>query len=550
MKPHFSIVKLVAASTLLTIAGCGGDSDSSNNNSAASTGTLISQASVSNNLNVADLTNTFKKLTPAQKSIPLVGTAKCDINVSRIRFTTKGAKGEAAESTAAVFTPTGSDPACTGKRPVLLHAHGTAVEKNFDMSKVTDTTNEASLRSSMLAAMFAGQGYIVVAPNYIGYGGSSLDYNAYLLAEQQSSEMADGLRAARNALPKITDKLSDSGKLFVTGYSQGGYVALATAMKLQSLNENVAGVVPMSGPYALTAFGDAIFAGNVNAGGTIFGPLMTKAYQKAYGNIYQSTSDIYAGKYANTIENLLPGTLSFEKLYTTGAVPLAMFKSAPTGLEALDNISHDDPRFSYGFSADNYLMKSTYRAAYLNDAKAHPDGLVPTLTSSPFPPKTTAHPFRKALAKNDLRGYLPSMPVMLCGGNQDPTVFYSLNADSMTGIWKGAAAKGYSLKVAKLDVDLTNGKTNTFETIGLDAQMTNTLKPSLQNIQGVFATEVQNIAAAASQPAAANVLQRGGTTAQATAAGQAAAAQAVGAAYHSIVAPYCTAAAREFFGQL
>lgn len=547
-----SLPKLAHSSAIILImSGCGGgDSSDSSSRVKSQKSTLISQTAISQNNTVTDLTAIFKKLTPAQQSIPLVGTAKCDINVSRIRFSTTGAKGEAAESTAAVFTPTGSNPACSGKRPLLLHSHGTAVNKAYDFSQITDDKNEATLRSSMFAAMFAGQGYIVVAPNYIGYGGSSLDYNAYLVGTQQSQEMSDALSAAREALPDMSDKVSDSGKLFLSGYSQGGYVAMATAQKLQNEGESISGVVPMSGPYALTAFGDAIFAGNVNAGGTIFGPLMTKAYQVTYGNIYKKPSDLYAQKYADSIESLLPSDKMFEELYTTGSIPLALFQSAPTGIAALDKISPADPRFRFGFSADNYLMNSAYRAGYLADAQKHPDGLVPTVTAKPFASKTTEHPFRQALAKNDLRTYIPNIPIMLCGGNQDPTVFYGLNADTMTAIWKGYASNGYPLKVAKIDVDITNQKDNTFESFGLANDVSNAMQSSLATLQGVFATEVQTIAATAGQAAATQVIQNGGTQQQATTIAQAAGTQAVAASYHAIVAPYCAAAARDFFNEL
>ena len=44
----------------------------------------------------------------------------------------------------------------------------------------------------------------------------------------------------------------------------------------------------MSGPYALEAFGDAIFFGDVDIGSTEFAPLLTTSYQKAYGNIYST----------------------------------------------------------------------------------------------------------------------------------------------------------------------------------------------------------------------------------------------------------------------
>ena len=86
-----------------------------------------------------------------------------------------------------------------------------------------------------MASVFAAQGYVVIAPNYAGYDTSSLTYHAYLNADQQSKDMIDALVAARNALPiAATPSTTDNGKLFITGYSQGGYVAMATHRALQA----------------------------------------------------------------------------------------------------------------------------------------------------------------------------------------------------------------------------------------------------------------------------------------------------------------------------
>ncbi len=62
----------------------------------------------------------------------------------------------------------------------------------------------------------------------------------------------------------------------------------------------------MSGPYALEAFGDAVFYGQVNIGSTVFTPLLVTSYQKAYGNIYQNLTDIYEPNYAPNMADPLP----------------------------------------------------------------------------------------------------------------------------------------------------------------------------------------------------------------------------------------------------
>ncbi len=75
----------------------------------------------------------------------------------------------------------------------------------------------------------------MVAPNYAGYDSSTLDYHPYLNADQQSKDMIDALTAARTALPHtMTTSTTDGGKLFITGYSQGGHVAMATHRAMQA----------------------------------------------------------------------------------------------------------------------------------------------------------------------------------------------------------------------------------------------------------------------------------------------------------------------------
>src|SRR6266404_6895443 len=93
---------------------------------------------------------------------------------------------------------------------------------------------------------------------------------------------------------------SDGGKLFITGYSQGGYVAMATHKAMQAAQLPVTAAAPMSGPYALEAFGDAIFFGNVDIGSTVFAALFSTSYQKSYGNLYTYAGQVFEPAYANS----------------------------------------------------------------------------------------------------------------------------------------------------------------------------------------------------------------------------------------------------------
>jgi hypothetical protein len=173
-----------------------------------------------------------------------------------------------------------------------------------------------------LAALFASQGYIVVAPNYAGYDTSTLPYHPYLIADQQSKDMIDALTAARTALPLASlTTVQDNGKLFITGYSQGGYAAMATHRAMQAAGMKVTGSAPMSGPYALAAFVDAVFYGEVNGDATVSSALLLGAYQTVYGNIYANATDVFEPQYANGIQTLLPSTMPRSQLYAQGKLP-------------------------------------------------------------------------------------------------------------------------------------------------------------------------------------------------------------------------------------
>jgi hypothetical protein len=240
-------------------------------------------------------------------------------------------KSETTTASGALMVPTGTDVRCTGPRPIVMYAHGTNVAKRFNMADFEDTTNPAYGEALLIAALYAAQGYIVVAPNYAGYDSSTLTYHPYLNAAQQSKEMIDILAAARSALSTISSPTTASSQQFITGYTEGGHVAMATHRAMQAAGIPVTASGPMSGPYAFLAQADATFFGNVNAGSTVFLPLTLTSFQKAYGNLYASVGDVYESAFATGIETLLPGPCdSPTLLFSGGKLPqTTLFSSMP-----------------------------------------------------------------------------------------------------------------------------------------------------------------------------------------------------------------------------
>ncbi len=528
------LLSALAAASLL--AACGGDSASNLGtvDTVQLRGTLIQNPPPRTAFfSASDFAAKLNASATGRNLLAVAGPPKCGVDVQYINYTTVGGAGEATSSSGALMTPTGGE-GCAGSRPIVLYGHGTTPAKSYNLANVLDENNAAYSEAVLLAAIYAAQGFIVVAPNNAGYDISTLGYHPFVNADQQSKEMIDALSAARKALPALLRPVQDSGKLFITGYSLGGYVAMATHKAMQAAGQSVTASAPLSGPYALAAYVDAIFYGNVALGSTVFAPLLINSYQKAYGNIYGKLTDIYEPAYAGGIDTLLPTDTPISVLTGPGGrLPqTALFSStpptapagSPPSLQAMLNAitppktpAAQAPLFALGFGAGNLVTNGT-RLNYLLDAFANPDGGVPALTTG-VPAAAPAHPLRIDTKKNDLRSWTPARPVLLCAGAADPVVFYDVNTRLMQAYWSSPspAAPPPGL-VTVLDVD---------------SQLTGPADPYAAAKAG-FALAKNSTAAAAIAAGASD----GG-------------ASAVTLAYHgSLVPPFCNSAARGFFQQV
>jgi len=479
--------------------------------------------------------------------LTLTGAPACGVDFYYLKFWTVGGANETTESSGALMVPTGAAPACSGPRPIVLYAHGTDTDK---ATNIADITNSSNTEGALIAAAFAAQGYIVVAPNYAGYDISTLGYHPYLNAVQNADEMSDILDAARTALPNtLSSSTSDDGKLFITGYSEGGYVAMATERALQAAGKTVTAAAPMSGPYALEAFTDTIFLGGVDLDSTVFTPLITTSYQKAYGNIYTTTTDIYSPQYANGIETLLPSTTPIDTIIAKGLLPeTALFDSTTPTVTVPDNPTESaeltaalavpsNPQnpftslFQLGFGTP-YLIINDYRVSYAINAASFVDGAGPLApagaapnpaaipTTIPSPSLAPAFYIRQAFNTNDLRNpaWAPSAPTLLCGGDADPTVFFAVNTGTMQAFWS----------------DLPAGLVNVLDINGT---------PATSGALAAFAP--LQVAFQASQAALLVYYQSAAGGGLSLAAAEAAVVQGT----HTAEAPFCTVAARSFFSQ-
>jgi poly(3-hydroxybutyrate) depolymerase len=513
--------RLLVGLAALGLAACGASGDSS---SAGTTPTLPGAPSTARGtliqtppqlLTTVSVGSLLATLTLAanQQTLTLSGAPICDISVYHLEYNTVGGADETTTASGALMVPSGIDARCNGPHPIVLYAHGTTTDRTFNIADLNNSQNTEGL---LVAAFFAARGDIVVAPNYAGYDTSTLSYHPFLVAEQQSKDMIDALTAARSALPTVDAPTStDNGKLFITGYSQGGYVAMATHRAMQAAGMTVTAAAPMSGPYALAAFVDAVFYGQVNSSAPVVSTLLFTGYEHSYGNVYSDPSVVFAAPYSTGIDSLLPSATPRSQLYATDKLPeFAMFSATPpdpsyAAITPATTPAALAPVFALGFGSGN-LIQNSFRLSYLQDAQVNPDGGFPTLTTA----VAAASPglaLRQAISLNDLRSWTPQAPTLLCGGDQDPTVFW-LNTQLMQ------------------DYLALHAPTSTATTV-LDLDAAATGSDPYASIKSQFEDAKQLLATAA--------VVQGATDAGAS---------AVADAYHStLVPPFCLAAVISFF---
>ena len=452
-----------------------------------------------------------------------------------IKFWTLGGAGETTESSGALMVPTGAAPACSGPRPIVLYAHGTNPDKTLNIADITNTSNTEGV---LIAAMFAAQGYIVVAPNYAGYDISTLGYHPFLNAEQQSGEMIDILTAARTALPKtLSSATSDSGKLFITGYSEGGHVAMATQRAIEASGAVVTGAAPMSGPYALEAFGDAIFFGTRRSRlDGILAPAqhqlpeglrqyLQHARRPVLGDLCERHRNAAAERDAHRydfLDRLAAGDRAVRQHHAGRARPdpaLTAFLSVPGSASYPVPPSAQTPLFAAGFGSP-YLINNSYRVSYALDAVTNPDGGESFFARAGAPLAATApaQTLRQAFYKNDLRNGGIGQPEFA-----DPAVrrrrgshgVLPVNTGTMAAFWAPLVQAGL---ITVLDVNGTPG--GPFAAV----------QAGFQESQAAQLAYYESPAGGGLSPAAA--------------------AQLIVEGYHTSVAPFCAAAARAFFSEL
>ena len=162
------IHRWLALGAAATLAACGGGADMgapSVHATSGARGSLVYNPPLRiTYMDAAEFTARMQGSASGKSLLQVAGAPRCGVQFHYIEYGTVGGAAEPTTATGALMLPTGTDPACAGPRPIVLYAHGTTTEKAYNIADITDPARPGASEGSLIAAMYAAQGFVVVAP--------------------------------------------------------------------------------------------------------------------------------------------------------------------------------------------------------------------------------------------------------------------------------------------------------------------------------------------------------------------------------------------------
>ena len=223
----------------------------------------------------------------------LVDYLKYDVSTYKITYKTIY-KGQEILASGLVTFPETKDPV-----PMMSYQHGTIVADHE--APTVDLLTYSALSS------IASDGYIFIVPDYIGFGSSSDLLHPYYIADYNASSVIDMMKAAKELA--VQKGYNFDGRVFLSGYSEGGYVTMATHKVME---ENpiegfeLIASAPASGGFNIKAVQEYLFGLE-----TYSEPFYIAYVVLSYTSVYDWTSPLslyFQEPYAANIEGYFDGS--------------------------------------------------------------------------------------------------------------------------------------------------------------------------------------------------------------------------------------------------
>ncbi len=249
----YGLVLSLATATAILLGGCGYDNDGKN---IVGKSQLISATELFN-VSPQDMQPFVNQIKPNSPAFGIKGY--------RVVYKTHDDKGNEVNASGLVTIPVPSQIILNGLKKegksytmsIVSNQHGTIFPDSEAPTTSVITTHKPTSISTLFSAL---GGFVTVEPDYIGYGQSKNLPHPYLLEKSSANSVIDLIEATiklgnDNSLPL-------NGQVFLTGYSEGGYVTMAAADEIENHHKNIhlMGVAPMSGPYDLNLTGMGVLS--------------------------------------------------------------------------------------------------------------------------------------------------------------------------------------------------------------------------------------------------------------------------------------------------
>ena len=205
-------------------------------------------------------------------------------------------KGAGIEASGLVILPKTTQPV-----GMLSFQHGTIVLHDDAPSNFS-----ASDPNALLYGAVSSSGFIGVIPDYLGFGASSDILHPYYIEVYAASAVVDMLKAARELAEE--KKVQFNGRLFLAGYSEGGYATMAAHKAIEAAPvegfELIASFAAAGG-YDITGM-QSYLLGLTTYDEPYYLAYLARAYQLTY-DFNALLTDFFKDPYAGKIPSLFNG---------------------------------------------------------------------------------------------------------------------------------------------------------------------------------------------------------------------------------------------------
>jgi pimeloyl-ACP methyl ester carboxylesterase len=200
-------------------------------------------------------------------------------------------------------------PSTPGEYPVLSFQNGTNTLYDYAPSVYL------TYPYYQLIEIIASMGFVVVIPDYPGFGSSTQVPHPYLITDPTVQSIIDMFRAVKEGSETIFPGITVKNEYYLMGYSQGGWATASLHKALEtdySEEFNLKGSVCGAGPYNMTN----LFLGIV---GSSEYPMpsylcyIINAY-KSYQQFTNPATDILREPYASRLSSLYNGTKGLDQI--------------------------------------------------------------------------------------------------------------------------------------------------------------------------------------------------------------------------------------------